>query len=137
MRPRPTSSDRIFGPLIGEGDFTLLMAAFGGGVDPSVTGLLAGDQIPTEGNGYSGQNVYRYSNARLDALLARSDTQVDDERRAATLGRIQEIIARDVPLIPLYQQPNTVAARDSIRGIRANPSQAEVFWNSAEWAVRE
>lgn len=137
VRPRPTPSDRIFGPLIGEGDFTLLMAAFGGGVDPSVTGLLAGDQIPTEANGYAGQNVYRYSDARLDALLARSDTQVHDGRRAATLGRIQEIIARDVPLIPLYQQPNTVAARDSIRGIRANPSQAEVFWNSAEWAVRE
>lgn len=135
VRPRPTSSDRIFGSLIAEGDFTLLMVAFGGGVDPSVTGLLSGDQIPTEANGYAGQNVYRYADDRLDALLARSDRQVDDGRRAATFAEIQQIIARQVPLIPLYQQPNTVAARESIRGIRANPSQAEVFWNSAEWAV--
>lgn len=136
LRPRPAPADRIFGALLAQGEFTLLMAAFGGGVDPSITGLLAGDQIPTAANGHAGQNVYRYANPRLDALLARSDRQVDDAARAATLARIQRIIARDVPLIPLYQQPNTVAARDTIAGIRANPSQADTFWNSAEWAVR-
>ena len=134
--PRPESSDRIFGSMLGQGDFVAVMVAFGGGVDPSPTALLASDQIPTEGNQFSGQNVYRWSNAEADRLLARSDRQVDDAARAESLARLQELLAEEVPLIPLYQQPNTVAHVTGLEGVRVNPTQAEVFWNSAEWSLR-
>lgn len=136
IRPRSESSDRIFGGILTQGDFTAVMVAFGGGVDPSPTGLLASDQIPSKGNGFTGQNVYRWSNPQADRLLALSDRQVDDAARAATLGRLQTLVARQVPLIPLYQQPNTVAHVVGLQGVRVNPTQAEVFWNSEEWSLR-
>ncbi len=107
--PTPMSSDRLYGSVLNQGDFTAAMAAFGGGGDPSLTGLLASDQIPTEENAFLGQNVYRWSDPEADSLMRRSDHEVVDSQRAATLGRVQEIVARDVPLIPLYAQPNTVA----------------------------
>ncbi len=44
-------------------------------------------------------------------------------------------MARQVPLIPLYAQPNTVAYVDALQGVKVNPTQAEVFWNSAEWSL--
>lgn len=135
IQPRPVSAERIFGVLLNDGDFSAVMAAFGGGVDPSVTGLLATDQIPTEDNGFSGQNVYRWSDPEADGLMRRSDRQVDDAARAATLGAAQEIVAREVPMIPLYQQPNTVAYPDGLTGVRENPTQAEAFWNSAVWSL--
>jgi peptide/nickel transport system substrate-binding protein len=135
--PRPESSDRIFGSMLGQGDFLAVMVAFGGGVDPSPTALLASDQIPTEGNQFTGQNVYRWSNAEADRLLALSDRQVDDAARAESLARLQELLAEEVPLIPLYQQPNTVAHVTGLEGVRVNPTQAEVFWNSAEWSLRD
>ena len=59
-------------------------------------------------------------------------------RRAARprrSGEIQDIVARQVPLIPLYAQPNTVAYVDALQGVKVNPTQAEVFWNSAEWSL--
>ena len=133
--PVPMGSDRLYGSVLNQGDFTAAMAAFGGGGDPSLTGLLASDQIPTEENAFMGQNVYRWSDPEADSLMRRSDEQVDDAQRAATLARIQGIVARDVPLIPLYAQPNTVAYVEELRGVKVNPTQAEVFWNSAEWSL--
>ena len=127
--------ERLFGSVLNQGDFTAVMAAFGGGVDPSPTGLLASDQIPTEENGFSGQNVYRWSDSEADSLMRRSDRQVDDAARAATLARLQRIIADQVPLIPLYQQPNTVVHTTALSGVRENPTQAEVFWNSGVWSL--
>lgn len=135
IEPRQMPADRIFGTLLNLGDFTAVMAAFGGGVDPSVTGLLAGDQIPTKENGFSGQNVYRWSDPEADSLMRGSDRQVDDIARAATLERIQRIVAAQVPLIPLYQQPNTVVHTSALSGVRQNPTQAEVFWNSGVWSL--
>ena len=133
--PRPTPAELLFGSQLGQGDFTAAMLAFGGGVDPSLTALLASDQIPTEENDFTGQNVYRWSDAEADTLLTRSDREVDDEARVRSLGRIQEIVADQVPLIPLYQQPNTVAHVAALQGVKENPTQAEVFWNSAEWSL--
>jgi peptide/nickel transport system substrate-binding protein len=135
IEPRQLPVERLFGSVLNQGDFTAVMAAFGGAVDPGVTGLLAGDQIPTKENGFSGQNVYRWSDPEADSLMSRSDHQVDDAARAATLGRLQGIVADQVPLIPLYQQPNTVVHTAALAGVRENPTQAEVFWNSGEWSL--
>lgn len=133
--PRPQSSDRLYGDTLGSGAFDAAMFASGGPVDPSLTALLSSSEIPAEENAFAGQNVYRWSDAEADRLMRRSDRQVDDAARAADLARLQEVIAEQVPLIPLYQQPNTVAHVAGLSGVRQNPTQAEVFWNSAEWSL--
>lgn len=135
LKLRSRTPDQLFGDDLTRGDFTTALLAFGGGVDPSPTALLASDQIPSEENGFTGQNVYRWSNAEVDRLLRSSDREVDEDARVQQLGRIQEILADEVPLIPLYAQPNTVAHVDALRGVRENPTQAEVFWNSGEWSL--
>jgi peptide/nickel transport system substrate-binding protein len=135
IKLRSRTPDQLFGNDLGQGDFTTALLAFGGGVDPSPTALLASDQIPSEENGFSGQNVYRWSDPEVDRLLRSSDREVDEDARVEQLGRIQEILADDVPLIPLYAQPNTVAHIDALQGVRENPTQAEVFWNSGEWSL--
>jgi peptide/nickel transport system substrate-binding protein len=111
------------------------MYAIGSGLEPTVTSLLASDQIPSEGNGFTGQNVYRWSDRDADRLMRLSDRTVDDAARAKILAQVQEIVADQVPLIPLYQQPNAVAYTGALSGVRENPSQAEVFWNSATWSL--
>jgi peptide/nickel transport system substrate-binding protein len=135
VRLRSRSPDQLFGNDLGQGEFTTALLAFGGGVDPSPTALLASDQIPSEENGFSGQNVYRWSDAEVDRLLRSSDRELDEDARVQQLGRIQDILADEVPLIPLYAQPNTVAHVDALQGVKANPTQAEAFWNSGEWSL--
>ncbi len=131
---RSRTGDQLFEDL-GQGTFTSALLAFGGGVDPSPTALLASDQIPSEENGFTGQNVYRWSDAEEDRLLRSSDREIDEAARVEQLGRIQEILADQVPLIPLFAQANTVAHVEALQGVRENPTQAEVFWNSGEWSL--
>ena len=82
-RPRRTP-DRLFGSELGTGDFTAAMYAIGSGLEPTVTSLLASNQIPTEGNGFTGQNVYRWSSPEADRLMRLSDR---DHRRRGPVER--------------------------------------------------
>jgi peptide/nickel transport system substrate-binding protein len=132
--PTPENQDALYGGLA-DGTFTASMFAIGGGLDPSLTGLLASDQVPSEGNRFSGQNVYRWTDREADTLMRRSDSQIDPGARDATLRRLSDRVASQVPLLPLYQQPNAVAFTSALHGVDENPTQAEVFWNSAEWSL--
>jgi len=55
-----------------------------------------------------GANRWRYENAELDRLFERGRTQIDRAERRAAYARAQQILARDIPVFPLWQ-PDTVA----------------------------
>ncbi|MCU0308777.1 MAG: peptide ABC transporter substrate-binding protein [Thermoleophilia bacterium] len=129
----PEPASKLFGGTLTNGDYQVANFAFSGSFDPSLTSILVGRQIPTQANDFSGQNYYRYAGA--DALLNASDEAVDTTRRRQLLGQIQDRLANDVPFLPLYARPNTVAHNRSIAGPDVNPTQAEIYWNVNRWVT--
>ena len=59
-------------------------------------------EIPTEANGWSGQNFTGYRNPRMDQLLDAIEVELDRERRAALWHELQRIYADDLPALPLF-----------------------------------
>jgi peptide/nickel transport system substrate-binding protein len=55
-----------------------------------------------------GANRWRYRNEELDRLFEVGRTQIDQQERLAAYERVQSILARDIPVLPLWQ-PDTVA----------------------------
>ena len=55
-----------------------------------------------------GANRWRYRNAELDGLFELGRTTIDRSERRAAYERVQRILSRDVPVLPLWQ-PDTVA----------------------------
>ena len=55
-----------------------------------------------------GANRWRYQNEELDRLFEVGRTEVDRQRRFAAYERVQSILARDLPVLPLWQ-PDTIA----------------------------
>ncbi len=49
-----------------------------------------------------GLNYLLYSNPRIDAIIDASLTTLDQNKRAQLFHEYQEILAKDVPMIPLY-----------------------------------
>jgi peptide/nickel transport system substrate-binding protein len=49
-----------------------------------------------------GFNYLLYSNPRIDAIIGELQSTLDRERRVKLFQEYQEILARDVPMIPLY-----------------------------------
>ena len=68
------------------------------------------------GNNYAG-----YSNPEFDALVAEARTLSDSAARQEIYDQCYEIIKEDVPVIPLYTDANSIAARADIKGFFAHP----------------
>ena len=50
----------------------------------------------------SGAAVYGYNNEALNALAAREMSELDDTKRKEIVFDMQQVLAEDVPTIPLY-----------------------------------
>ena len=59
-------------------------------------------------------NRGRYSNAKMDALLAQALTIVDDTKRERMLQQATEVAMADLGIIPLYHQHNVWATRKGV-----------------------
>jgi len=74
----------------------------------------------------SGNTAYwgsYYYNPALDKLVAQQRQISDPQQRQQVLSQIQEILARDVPFIPLWQNREYAFAQPYISGLAIEPSQ--------------
>jgi peptide/nickel transport system substrate-binding protein len=108
--------------------------AWSSGIDPSQETMFPCDQIPSEANDYSGQNNYRYCNEEVSRLIKEGNVTTDLQKRIQITHRIQTLMAADMPLLPLFQRPETLAYTDRSQGLDNNPLGGLV-WNAADWAV--
>ncbi|MGI9417856.1 MAG: peptide ABC transporter substrate-binding protein, partial [Geminicoccaceae bacterium] len=63
---------------------------------------LHSEEIPTEANGWAGQNYTGYENPELDELLDDIERELDRDKREAMWHELQTIYAEELPAIPLY-----------------------------------
>lgn len=93
----------------------------GGNQDPIFfKDLFASSEIPTETR--ASRNRSRYSNKELDALLEEAINTFDREKAKELYARIQEIVSRDVPVLPLWYQANIVIAQKNVGNIKVDAS---------------
>ncbi len=79
-----------------------------------------------------GANRGHYSNPRVDTLLrAANDTTNEAERRQDYI-RIQQILAQDLPTIPLWYPDNVVVHSTRLSRLRLDPGGSFDFLRSAE-----
>ena len=87
---------------------------------------LHSEEIPTEENGWSGQNFTSYKNPELDKILDVIELELDRDKRKALWSEIQRIYATDLPVIPLYFRANPYILPKWLAGVEPtghlNPS---------------
>jgi len=93
-------------------------------------------EIPTAENGYAGQNVNRYSNPEMDALVTQAlnegfKSQTD---RIPALNKIQEIYGRDLPFILLEHRMYPDVVRKGLQGWEHFFAGTAYYnWNCPYW----
>jgi peptide/nickel transport system substrate-binding protein len=93
----------------------------GGNQDPIFyKDLFATSEIPTETR--ASRNRSRYSNKELDALIEEAVNSFDRERAKILYANIDEIVTRDVPVLPLWYQANIVIAQKKVGNIKVDAS---------------
>ena len=77
--------------------------------DPTVTAHYDIDGIPSEANGFSGQNFTAYASRQASDLAFAIDAEIDEAARLDLVRELGVLLAEDVPWIPLYVLPNLIA----------------------------
>ena len=93
----------------------------GGNQDPIFyKDLFATSEIPTEQR--ASKNRSRYSNPPLDPALEEAVNTFDRQKTLPLYAKIQEIVSRDAPILPLWYQANMVIAKKSVGNIHVDAS---------------
>ena len=121
----------LLGELWFGGKLPFFLSAWTLPADPEITLFFASDRTPPRG-----RNIYFYENEELTEILYASDKTVDRGERKELLFRAQEIVARDVPILPLYNRTIVSGFPESLLNVKPNPTNAGLFWNVHEWEFR-
>lgn len=91
--------------------------------------LYTTSQIPGAANRWIGANVTGYTSQEFDNACAAAywarPTDADDAARSRS---VQEIFARDLPVIPLYSHVKIAIARADLCGLEIDPTARSIFW---------
>ena len=81
----------------------------------------------------AGANRGRYRNPALDRLLDRGGSLVDPRERRPVYREVQEIVAADLPLIPLFTRVNVAVLPADLAGFRHYPAGELLSLRSVRW----
>jgi peptide/nickel transport system substrate-binding protein len=80
-------------------------------------------QIPTDKNGWSGQNEPGYSNPKVDSLLDKLDVEFNSNKRKEIAADIMHYYTEDVPVIPLYFRADVAVIPNSLKNFNLTGHQ--------------
>ncbi len=90
------------------------------------------NQIPTEANNYEGGNHMGWRNSENDRILDQAADELDEAKRIQLLRRQQELVAEDLPVIPLYFRVYLTTAKTALRNVKPGGFSG-ILWNAPEW----
>jgi peptide/nickel transport system substrate-binding protein len=129
----------LFGDQLPKGDFTMaLYAQVLTSLEPSNSSLFVSKNIPTQANGFSGQNWTRTKIADADAPLLGTDSELDQSKRSDDEATADKLLAEDATSIPLDPLPVIFLWSNDIVGPKEgqdNPIFGP-FSQMNEWALK-
>lgn len=106
-----------------KGNFQLYTLSSAEIAEPSLfRNFFHSSYIPSAKNLDAGLNRMRYRNGLLDELLDLGSREIDRDKRREIYAKIQDILADEVPMLPLWHPDNVTVARRCVQGFRMWPT---------------
>ncbi len=78
----------------------------------------------------SGNNIAGYSNKDYDKLIADAKLETNVTKRFTELHQAQDILLKDMPVVPLYERTVVVCTKDYVKGVYRTPMDQVYFVNA-------
>ncbi len=92
------------------------------------------EKIPTSGNNWGGDNIYRINNPDVDAIIDEMlQTPIDDPRFTEVAIEINDIVSTTA-IIPLIYRASPSAVANSLEGIGTLNGWDSEYWNVEDWS---
>lgn len=122
------------GPLsLRENQIDVLIATTGGAAGSGSSGSSAVDAYAL--HSANGNNLPRYRNERIDAIIATIAVTADPKEMSRLLGEAGPILWGDMPTLPLYRQQRTLLTSTKMYAVSGNPTRWGAGWNMDRWKL--
>jgi peptide/nickel transport system substrate-binding protein len=101
--------------------------------DPVTT--LRSDEIPTEKNGFSGQNNPGFRNAEADRLVNAIEINLDRQSRAEEWRALQALYADELPALPMFFRSNPFILPKWLKGVTPTGHLSPTTLWIEDWTV--
>jgi peptide/nickel transport system substrate-binding protein len=127
------------GPLYGR-TFDAAIYTWIGGDDPQYKNLYGCSSIPSEKNGYVGQNNPGFCVKEADDALTQSETSADvalsRDKRKPFIETFFKLWTDNVPVLPLFAATEPFVYRAGFKNFKVGPTQySKAGWNAWEWEL--
>lgn len=113
--------------------FQLALFAWITSADPGGLPLWSCNAVPTQDNGYSGNNFSGWCFEEAEWALRNANSTLDERTRAQNYLKHQQIWTREAPSVPLLQRPIAILAAPSLQNLAPDPL-APITWNLPQWS---
>ena len=104
-------------------DFSMTMSGWSADYDDPMT--FTGLFVTGGGNNYA-----CYANPEYDALIKKAIENSGDERTKAIV-EAEKLLAKDLPIFPLYNAPKLYLQKDYVKGIERHPAGSDMSFKNA------
>jgi peptide/nickel transport system substrate-binding protein len=102
-----------------KGNFQLCSLQMTDIVEPDMMrALFHGTRVPSAANGWNGANRFRYRDDEVDRWLDEGAAAGEREQRRALYAQVQEKLAEDLPMLPLWHEDNVLVFRRGLRNLQ-------------------
>lgn len=77
-------------------------------------------------------NDNKFSDKKVDAQLEKADAEVDDKKAAEEYHKAEELVAKDMPAIPLWSNPYIAGWSERLENIKVSKITGELDWTEVK-----
>ncbi len=132
-----TASATLLGEWHPRGTFQAsITGAAPSSTEPNACGRFCSSGIPTEANRYQGGNFFRISSPELDSAWGAVAREVDAAKRVQLVRQANELLAEEVPVLPLSPVLDIVVFNSAKVGGPVSADPGGIFSRINEWHCR-
>ncbi len=120
------------GPLFRR-EFQMAQFAWISNPDPAGLALWSCAAVPSENNGWTGNNFPGWCFRDADRAIRTANTTLDPVERQAAYLEQQKLFTQEIPILPLFQRPVLTIHNPNLQGLQPDPT-APLTWNIVDWS---
>jgi peptide/nickel transport system substrate-binding protein len=123
----------LFGETLPHRHFDLAMYAWMSAPENSPRSIFRSNEVPTEANGYAGENLSDYKNPEMDRIIDALEIELDPDKRKVLWAEAQRLYATDLPSLPLYFKSDAYILPKWLTGVRPTGNQYPTSLWVTDW----
>jgi peptide/nickel transport system substrate-binding protein len=126
----------LFGDTLPHRRFELAMYAWISSPENVPRSILHSSEIPSEANGFVGQNATGFASPEMDRLIDALEIELDPNARKALWAEAQRLYATELPSLPLYFRSDVFILPKWLSGVRPTGNQSPTTLWITDWSAQ-